>query len=70
MSDTKTGKVKWFNDVKGFGFIVNDDGKDVFAHYKQIQRSGFKTLNEGDKVEFVEIETDKGLQAQDIKVIT
>jgi len=46
------GTVKWFNEAKGFGFIEQEDGKDVFVHYSAIQGSGFKTLNEGDKVEF------------------
>ena len=46
------GKVKWFNESKGYGFIQQDDGKDVFVHYSAIQDSGFKTLAEGDAVEF------------------
>jgi CspA family cold shock protein len=57
------GKVKWFNDSKGFGFITRDDGSDVFVHHASIQSTGFKTLAEGDMVSF-EIEKDpKGLKA-------
>ena len=69
MSEVRTGVVKWFNDRKGFGFIVNDEGKDVFAHYKQIKRGGFKTLTENDRVEYTEVETNKGLQAEEIRVL-
>ena len=60
------GTVKWFNGEKGFGFITGDDGNDVFAHFSQIQGEGFKTLEEGQAVEF-EVETsDRGLQAANI----
>ena len=61
-----TGTVKWFNGEKGFGFITGDDGNDVFAHFSQIKGEGFKTLEEGQAVEF-EVETsDRGLQAANI----
>lgn len=63
-----TGTVKWFNESKGFGFITPDGGgKDLFAHFSQIQSSGFKTLQEGQKVEFVEAPGQKGPQATMIK---
>jgi len=57
------GKVKWFNESKGFGFIEQEGGKDVFVHFSTIQGDGFKTLKEGDRVEFEVTEGPKGLQA-------
>lgn len=62
------GTVKWFNQEKGFGFITGEDGKDVFAHFSQIQKEGFKTLNESEEVTFDIIEGQKGPQAANIKV--
>ncbi len=62
------GRVKWFNDGKGFGFIEQEDGKDVFVHYTAIQGEGFKTLIEGSIVEFDLLETDRGPQAANVSV--
>lgn len=62
------GTVKWFNQEKGFGFITGEDSKDVFAHFSQIQKEGFKTLNENEEVTFDIIEGQKGPQAANIKV--
>ena len=65
-----TGTVKWFNDQKGFGFITREDGeKDCFVHYTAIQGSGFKSLREGEKVEFDVVEGDKGPAAENVKVV-
>ncbi|MDD4069062.1 MAG: cold-shock protein [Candidatus Izemoplasmatales bacterium] len=61
-----TGKVKWFNSEKGFGFITTEEGKDIFAHYSQIQKNGFKTLEEGEAVSFDVVEGQKGPQASNI----
>ena len=62
-----TGVVKWFNEAKGFGFITPDDGsKDVFVHFSAIQSSGFKKLDEGQKVLFEVVEGPKGLNAQNV----
>ena len=61
------GKVKWFNDQKGYGFIAVDGGKDVFVHHSAIQGEGFKTLKEGESVEFEITEGPKGQQAANVK---
>ena len=64
------GKVKWFNNEKGYGFIIRENYDDIFVHYSQIQDDGFKTLEEGQVVEFELINGDKGLQAQNVFKIT
>ncbi len=60
------GKVKWFNSEKGFGFLEQEDGKDVFVHFSAIQSDGYKTLEEGQKVEFDVVESERGLQAANV----
>ena len=66
MSDKISGTVKWFNESKGFGFIEREGGPDVFAHFSAISGSGFKTLNEGQRVEFIVTNGQKGPQAEEI----
>ncbi len=63
------GKVKRFNKSKGFGFITADDGRDVFFHYSHIDMEGFKTIDEGARVSFDLVETERGLQAHNIKEV-
>ncbi|MFA5354589.1 MAG: cold-shock protein [Thermodesulfovibrionales bacterium] len=60
------GKVKWFNEAKGFGFIQQDSGPDVFVHYSSIQNDGFKTLAEGQRVQFDIVEGDRGPKASNV----
>ena len=62
-----SGKVKWFDNKKGFGFIAQESGQDIFVHYSSIEGGGFKTLNEGDEVSFEVISGDKGLKAQHVQ---
>ncbi len=69
MSEKTTGKVKWFNEAKGFGFIERESGPDVFAHFSAIQGTGFKTLAEGQQVEFTVTDGQKGPQAENIVAI-
>jgi len=69
MSNTITGTVKWFNESKGFGFIEQASGPDVFAHYSAITGGGFKTLTEGQRVEFLVTSGQKGPQAENIVAI-
>ena len=69
MSERKQGTVKWFNSTKGFGFISQESGDDVFVHFQSIVGDGYKTLEENDTVEFTVTQGAKGLQASEVKVI-
>jgi len=69
MSERETGTVKWFNESKGFGFIEREQGEDVFVHYSSIRGEGFKSLSEGQKVEFTLGQGQKGPQAKNVNVI-
>ena len=62
-----TGKVKWFDNKKGFGFIIQDSGKDVFVHHSSILGQGYKTLTEGEQVNFEIVNSEKGLKAENVK---
>lgn len=64
---SQSGVVKWFNNSKGYGFLTDENGADVFVHFSAIQSEGYKTLKQGDKVEFDSVEGDKGLQAVNVK---
>lgn len=66
MTDKEEGIVKWFNGSKGYGFIERESGEDVFVHYSAIIGSGFRNLEEGQRVEFTVVQGAKGLQAQDV----
>ncbi len=68
MAERMRGTVKWFNSEKGYGFITPENGSDLFVHYSEIQSNGFRTLNEGDKVEFEITEGRKGKQASAVTV--
>ena len=67
MSDRQTGTVKWFNDAKGSGFITPQSGPDLFVHFRAIQGSGFKSLQEGQSVSFVAVQGQKGMQADEVQ---
>lgn len=65
-AESRTGKVKWFDTKKGYGFIEQEDGDDIFVHYTAIQEEGFKDLEEDQQVSFEVVESDKGLQAENV----
>jgi CspA family cold shock protein len=69
MAERQTGTVKWFNNTKGYGFISRDNGDDVFVHYNSIQGEGYRSLEEGQKVEFDVVEGDKGLKAENVTLV-
>jgi CspA family cold shock protein len=69
MSERVSGVVKWFNDAKGYGFIKRENGEDVFVHYSSILGVGFRSLSEGQQVEFEIGESEKGLQAQNVHIV-
>lgn len=66
----KTGKIKWFNNEKGYGFIEGANDEDIFVHYSAIKQEGYKTLSEGQVVEYELLETEKGLQAINVKEVS
>ena len=68
MSARETGTVKWFNNSKGYGFIQRENGSDVFVHYRAIRGDGYRSLEEGQRVEFTVTQGQKGLQAEDVSV--
>lgn len=65
-----TGTVKWFNAEKGYGFIIDEEGKDIFVHFSSINSDGYKTLEEGQKVTYDLVESDRGPQAKNVTVVT
>lgn len=69
MSETVKGTVKWFNESKGYGFLSQDEGEDIFVHYTSIQGNGFRTLKEGQEVEFTVERGPKGLQASNVTIL-
>ncbi|NPA92724.1 MAG: cold-shock protein [Chloroflexi bacterium] len=69
VAERQTGTVKWFNATKGYGFITPDEGRDVFVHYSGIRGTGYRSLEEGQRVEFEVVDTPKGPQAQDVVVL-
>jgi len=69
MSEREKGTVKWFNASKGYGFIARNDGNDVFVHFSSLQGNGYRTLNEGDQVEFEVASSEKGLEAKEVKLL-
>ena len=64
------GTVKWFDTKKGFGFIISPEGKDVFVHFSSIQGDGFRSLKDGEQVEYEQVQGEKGLQAQNVHRVT
>ena len=67
MSEKQTGTVKWFDNAKGYGFILNAENEDVFVHYRAIMGDGYKSLNEGEEVEFLQTRSEKGWEAAEVE---
>ena len=70
MTERKTGKIKWFNDSKGYGFIEQENGDDVFVHFRAIRGEGFLSLQDGQAVKYNVTESEKGLLAEDVEAFT
>ncbi len=68
MADRETGTVKWFNGKKGYGFITRENGDDIFVHFSDIESDGYKTLDDGDSVDFTVADGEKGKQAKEVKL--
>ena len=68
MANTETGTVKWFNGKKGYGFITRENGDDIFVHFSDIESDGYKTLDDGDSVDFTVADGEKGKQAKEVKL--
>ncbi len=69
MTERKQGTVKWFDNAKGYGFIISPEGDDVFVHYRVIDGDGYRSLTEGQNVEFVAVKGEKGWQASEVSVV-
>ncbi len=69
MAETETGTVKWFSAEKGYGFIAREGGDDVFVHHSELRMSGYRTLEEGQKVQFKVVQGQKGPQAQEVDLV-
>ena len=69
MSEREQGTVKWFNSEKGYGFVTREGNSDIFVHFSSISKEGFKSLDEGQKVEFAVTNSDRGLQAVDVTLV-
>ena len=68
MADRETGTVKWFNGKKGYGFITRENGDDIFVHFSDIESDGYKTLDDGDSVDYTVTDGEKGKQAKEVKL--
>ena len=69
MAERETGTVKWFDNAKGWGFVTRSSGDDIFVHYSSVRGDGYRTLEDGQQVEYEVVQGDKGLQAQDVIIV-